>query len=279
MVKIIHVTDIHIVPEGELVVGMDPSKRLSEVICSINETYSDADLCIISGDLADRGDLASYRRLAHHLETLLVPYRLMLGNHDNRAAFRQVFPNVRVCASGWVQSVEDFGGIRFIFLDTLDNNRPDTGVLCHERLSWLAERLRESAGRRVFIFMHHPPHSVGVKWFDNMMLEQPEGFRDLVRQHPCIEHIAFGHLHLTTTGRWDRLSFSCNRGTCHRIALSLDSEMLEFVDSDPAYDVHLITDSGIVVHHTTPTSPDRLIAREYTTPDGKGRIEYVGDWF
>jgi 3',5'-cyclic AMP phosphodiesterase CpdA len=58
--KILNVTDIHIVPEGSSVMGLDPRERLRMVFRSIDRHHADADLCVITGDLTDKGDAASY---------------------------------------------------------------------------------------------------------------------------------------------------------------------------------------------------------------------------
>jgi 3',5'-cyclic AMP phosphodiesterase CpdA len=273
--KVIHITDIHIVPEGQVVVGMDPNKRFSQVIDSVNQKHGNADLCVISGDLTDRGDFASYELVSKHLAKLNVPYRLMLGNHDNRTEFRRAFPHVHLDDHGFVQSWADLGDIRLIFLDTKDDAHAGTGILCSERIDWLSSQLEEATHQRIILFMHHPPKSLGVVWFDNMMLENPMEFWDLLARHPNVEHIAFGHLHLTTTGRWGSVSFSCNRGTCHRISLGFDADAVEYVDGEPTYDVLLLNEDSVIVHHTAPVDERGLIAREFATPDGVGRIEYL----
>ncbi|TIQ52180.1 MAG: phosphodiesterase, partial [Mesorhizobium sp.] len=83
MLKIIHVSDTHIAPAGQLVVGLDPHERLRQVVHAINTNHGDAALCVITGDLTDRGDEASYRVFRDIVSELKIPYRLLLGNHDN----------------------------------------------------------------------------------------------------------------------------------------------------------------------------------------------------
>jgi 3',5'-cyclic-AMP phosphodiesterase len=276
MPKVIHITDTHIVAPGGSVVGHDPTGRLESVIATINQTHADAALCVFSGDLTDRGDEDSYRQLAALLGDLDVPYRLMMGNHDHRASFRRVFPGEPVDDFGYVQSSLDMGDTRLIFVDTLDDDRPDTGRLCRKRMEWLADRLAGPHAKRSVVFMHHPPFSVGVPWFDAMMLNDPKEFQTLIRASGAVAHLAFGHLHLTTMGSWHGIPFSCNRGTCHRIALGFGGGAVEYVASEPTFDVLILSDTGVTVHHTAPFTKDSVIAREYETPDGVGRFEFTG---
>ncbi|MEH7876177.1 metallophosphoesterase [Rhizobium laguerreae] len=271
MFKIIHVSDTHIEPVGRFVVGLNPHERLRQVVQAINESHADAALCVITGDLTDRGDEGAYRAFADIVNELKVPCRLLLGNHDNREIFRRVFPDAPFDASGFIQSTADFGDTRLIFLDSLHENHAGLGQLCNARLEWLERVSQEAAatGRRSVIFIHHPPFSVGVRMFDQMLLENPAPFLNQITASKPL-HLAFGHLHLTTSGSWNGIPYSCNRGVAHRIALSLDGDVTEFIEAEPTFDVMLISPNGVLVHHTAPTTATSVIAREYPTEDGKG---------
>ena len=91
--KIIILSDIHILPDGGRIIGIDPSERLELAIAHINRTQADADLCIITGDLTHKGDPESYAILRHLLSGLTIPVKILIGNHDNRANFRAAFPD------------------------------------------------------------------------------------------------------------------------------------------------------------------------------------------
>ncbi len=86
--KLIHITDIHLVPPGERLLGLDPGERLKACIRDINIHHSDADLCVITGDLANRGETAAYTLLRERLLELKIPCQLLIGNHDNRENFK-----------------------------------------------------------------------------------------------------------------------------------------------------------------------------------------------
>ncbi|MDK1494255.1 phosphodiesterase [Sinorhizobium sp. 7-81] len=275
MLKIIHVSDTHVAPFGQAVVGLNPCARLSSVVSSINRHHSDAAVCVITGDLTDRGEVAAYETLAEILSESRVPCRLLLGNHDNRPNFRRVFPNEPVDRFGFVQSAMDLDDVRLIFLDTLDDDHPGWGRMCAERIQWLEEVFKDKAASRSLIFMHHPPFSVGVPIFDDIMLNEPHPFLSTIKAEKSILHIAFGHLHLTTSGIWHGIPFSCNRGVSHRIALSFKPGVTEFMESEPTYDIITVTEAGVLVHHTSPVTDGDIIAREYPTDDGMGRLEFT----
>lgn len=89
--KFIHLTDIHLMPPGQSVSGSDPIEKLSKVFEDIATWHSDAEFCVVSGDLADLGDRESYEWLRQRLAHFPVPVFLMLGNHDVRETFISVF--------------------------------------------------------------------------------------------------------------------------------------------------------------------------------------------
>ena len=51
LMKIIQVTDTHLMPRGTELNGLNPIERLEACIASITEHHSDAELCIITGEL------------------------------------------------------------------------------------------------------------------------------------------------------------------------------------------------------------------------------------
>ena len=60
--KIIQITDTHLMPRGTELHGLNPCERLEACIASIKEFHADAEICIITGDLTDQGLRESYRR-------------------------------------------------------------------------------------------------------------------------------------------------------------------------------------------------------------------------
>ena len=274
MQKIVHLTDPHVRPSGETVLGLDPVARLSDVIRSINTNHGDAALCVVTGDLADRGELEAYRRLADCLADLAVPYRLLLGNHDARGAFRAVFPDSDNDGEGFVQGTAELGEAVCLFLDTLDEARAAAGYLCARRLAWLEARLADYGDRKILVFMHHPPLSIGLSWFDDMLLSNGAETMARLRHHGNVVHLAFGHVHVNVSGSWNGLSYSASRGTCHKILTDPAARTADYADHGPAYNLLLLGEAGVSVHSVDPAGSNAVIAREHATPDGAGRFEF-----
>ena len=103
--KIIHITDTHLVPAGQTLHTLDPAARLKRVLDDVNQTHPDADLVVLTGDLTQDGNPAAYALLKSLLSELSMPVRLLLGNHDARDNFRAAFPDHPVDRHGFIQSM------------------------------------------------------------------------------------------------------------------------------------------------------------------------------
>lgn len=255
MIKIVHVSDTHVVPAPHHLYGLDPRERLSRVIEDIRARHEDAHLCVVSGDLAHWGEAEAYADLAARWARLPVPVVLMIGNHDDRPRFLATVPNPMVDGDGFVQGLRLIGDLTCLFLDTATPGSHH-GTLCSKRLAWLARRLDETGGD-VAIFMHHPPLAVGVAPMDAIALEQTEAFAAVLAPHRArLRHIFFGHLHRPVAGNWRGYSFSGLRGLNHQLALdghlrcdgrAAGDDIIGSREA-PGYAVALIDAASVVVH-------------------------------
>jgi 3',5'-cyclic-AMP phosphodiesterase len=246
--KFLHLTDVHLVGQGLALYGLDPARRLALCIDSMLEEHADAQLCVVTGDLAHVGHPAAYRELAAQLGRLPMPVLPILGNHDDRANFREHFPQVPVDADGFVQYERAVGPYRGLFLDT---NEPGVshGVLCERRASWLAQRLAED-DREVLLFLHHPPLPLGIPSMDRIaLLDTAPLRRALEGQERRIRHVFFGHIHRPISGSWNGIPFSTLRGTNHQVGLRLDATArIPGTHEPPQYGVVLLGRESVVVH-------------------------------
>lgn len=268
MAKIIQLSDLHLCPEGERVVGFDPAKRLDTVLDAIRREHADAELCLVSGDLTDRGDEASYLRLRDRLAGFPLPVCLMLGNHDRRDAFRRVFPSAHDDGGGFVQAAIELGGQRVVFLDTLDEVFPSAGRLCASRLSWLEATLAAAPETPTLLALHHPAFDLGMEYFRSMLLADGEALEALLDRHPQVVHLAFGHVHVPVFGRRRGRSFSAARGTCHPMLPPFVGMATDYVDRPPSYELILFEGETVIVHHIQIQPDEEPVAREVADLDG-----------
>ncbi|MEK1890349.1 MAG: phosphodiesterase [Phyllobacterium sp.] len=244
--KILQVTDLHLVRPGETLCGLDPLARLQACIADINRNHGDAELVVFTGDLSETGEEITYRALAEVLVDLAPRYRLMLGNHDDRETFMRVFNKV-TAHDGFVQGVEDVSEGRLIFLDTLLPGRPE-GRLDAARLSWLRDRLVEARDRPVFLFSHHPPFPIHMPLLDRMGIIEAEALHALLHEHGNVQHIFAGHAHRPIAGSWRGIPVSVLRGTNHQSALDFSPDRIASTHEPPAYAVIFIDGNGVIAH-------------------------------
>lgn len=251
--KIITLTDIHILPEGGRLIGIDPSERLQLAVDHINRTQSDADLCVITGDLTHRGDPDSYATLRRILSDLVIPARILVGNHDIRENFRAAFPDADDDGNGFVQFAVDIAGWRLIGLDPL-NGPPYTypqshaGYLCDKRLDFLRAALAGAQGRPVVIFMHHPPFDTHFPGMDRIKLWNHADFRACLTGHD-VRQIICGHIHRSISVSWGGIPATVYKSLVDQMPFDLvtvDSSLA--VAEPPAYGVVLLSGDTVLCH-------------------------------
>jgi 3',5'-cyclic AMP phosphodiesterase CpdA len=248
--KIVQLSDLHLVAPGGQLFGSDPLARLDLAIADICARHADADFCLLTGDLADAGGDSAYQALAARIARLPMPCRLLPGNHDSRATLRRCIAGLPDDGNGFIQAEHATAAGRFLLLDTLEAGKP-WGRYCAARRDWLAARLAAAAGP-VFIAMHHPPFACGIPSMDRYALRDGEAFREIIAPHRNrIRHIFLGHLHRPLGGSWHGIPFSCTASPNHQVALDLESAGDDVPGCrEPAgYSVALIDDERVVVHH------------------------------
>jgi 3',5'-cyclic-AMP phosphodiesterase len=246
--KLIHLTDLHVVPPPRSLYGLDPRARLRAAITDINAHHGDAAFVLVTGDLAHHGDAAAYAALKDELGALARPCHLLLGNHDDRAAFLRAFPAAAVDDDGFVQGIVETPVGFFVCLDT---HEPGThaGHLCERRLTWLERTLTALRGETVFLAMHHPPLLLTLPAMDVLALQECDEFARIVGRHGKVRHIFFGHVHRPVHGAWMGIPFSTQRGLNHQVALHAGPQTgIPGSHEPPAYGIVQIDDTSVVVH-------------------------------
>lgn len=137
MEKLLVFTDLHI--KDGTIIGLDPITRFKAALTHALNNHADAQGIVLMGDLTHGGTNDEYELLQPILADVALPITYMMGNHDRRDVFLQVFPKATLDNGGFVQSSFDIGDWRVITLDTLDGPPyPDdlhSGRLCKDRLA------------------------------------------------------------------------------------------------------------------------------------------------
>lgn len=260
---IAQITDIHL--------GFEPDtpdefnrQRLDRVLAELAALEPRPDLLLLTGDLVDRGDRASYERLDEALQGLPFPVHFALGNHDERATFRAVFPDV-VFTDGFLQYAIEGGPLRLLVLDTLEEGRHG-GAFCETRARWLAARLDEAPEQRTLVVLHHPPMEVGIPWMNTDPAEAwVERLAQVLRGRANVTGLICGHIHRAITARWEGHLVATCPSTAPQVGLDLrpldpdspDERALIVADA-PGYALHWWNGRELITHWDSAGDKDVL---------------------
>lgn len=249
---IAQISDLHVQPAGQRAYGIvDTNRLLAAAIAQLNRLQPQPDLVVASGDLVDERTEAEYEMLKSLLAPLRAPLYLAMGNHDNRTAFRAVFPDLPyVPPTGFVQYVLDDYPVRIMVLDTLVDGE-GYGDMDAERLAWLETQLAVHPQKPTIIFMHHPPFATGLLGMDQSRCRGNEALADLIAQYPNVQRVACGHLHRSIQTMWAGTVGSVAPSVAHQVALKLsEAHPPALVMEPPAFHLHLWDDATGLVTHT-----------------------------
>lgn len=212
--KIVWMSDPHFTQEGQ-VLGHDPRIRLQTAVEHINEHHPDASMCVISGDMVNRGTKVDYEGVAKRLSELAMPFFPMMGNHDNRELFRKLLPIPDAAMEGFIQYQVKTPEAHVICLDT-HKVGSDAGEFCETRRKWLLDRLHNAGTTPTFLFMHHPPMPLGLPMQDTENMENGQEFIELVSNSECVKYMFVGHVHRPISGTVEGIPFSTMRSVLYQ---------------------------------------------------------------
>ena len=216
---------------------------------------NEPDMLVVSGDMTDRGDIASFEKTARLLADCPFPVWPMVGNHDSREGLLHAFPQVRA-DNGFIHYVIERDGIRIVLLDTFEPGRHG-GAFCEARQAWLAAQLDAAPGTPTLIFMHHPPVVSGIQWMDPDPGEDwVRRFGEAVEGRRQILAIHCGHLHRPLATTFRGIPLHVTPSVAPLVALDLRS-----IDEDrpdgrdlittepPTYAIHRWDGANLVTHY------------------------------
>ena len=254
---IAQVSDVHL---GFAPGGVDEPnhRRLVAVIAALQRSRPVPDMLFMTGDLTEHGDVASYEAVRDAMADVGFPVHYMLGNHDRRAGFAQIWPER--FTDGFLQYVVDTHTLRVIVLDTLEEGRHGGGF-CDRRATWLAARLAEAPDRPTLVMLHHPPIPVGIAWMDcdpaEPWIARLEA--SLAGQSQVVGLVT-GHLHRAIASSWQQLPVVICPSTSPGLSLDLtpiDPTVPDgrgmIADDAPAYALHRWDGERLVTHFATAT--------------------------
>ncbi|MBN2791927.1 MAG: phosphodiesterase [Desulfuromonadales bacterium] len=249
---IAQISDLHITAQGRPAYGVaDTVSALERTVHHLNRLDPAPDVVLVSGDITDDGSLDGYIMTQSILAGLHAPVFLIPGNHDDKNALIQGFPEheyLQTCLdvdrdAGICYSLD---GIRFglpleiIAIDSTFQGKHGGGM-DSARLAWLDARLVSAPDRPAMIFMHHPPFPSGISHMDHEPFVNRQLLADILRRHPRILGLSCGHIHRAIFTRFGGVKTSVCPGIGMQLVLDLAAEAPSaFIMEPPAVMLHCL---------------------------------------
>lgn len=219
--RLVHISDTHLLGGPELLYGqVDSEDNLVRTLARISLGEAPEAL-IFTGDLADTGDPAAYRKLRSFVEPFCMERgaRVIwaMGNHDDRTNFRSELFGEAANDSP-VDVTYTVNGLRIITLDTSVPGH-HYGFLTKDQLAWLKDELATPAPAGTILAMHHPPLPCVLEVAVSVELRMQKRLADVIRGTD-VRAILGGHLHYTTFGTFAGIPVSVASATCYTQDLS-----------------------------------------------------------
>jgi len=211
MLKIVHITDTHILEKKEDTVhGIDVYsylKKIAETIVPIK----DVDCIIITGDIANFGEYDAYINVNELFENIDVHVYWLQGNHDFAEVMLQVSTKVKIKADKSF-IIKD---TKFILLQSVLQDEHDLplnigkGHLFNYELIFLKRELDENNFNHCVIALHHQP-ILSNTWADQRILDNREEFVNLISKYPTVKVVLYGHQHISQITQVNGIYFICS---------------------------------------------------------------------
>ena len=267
---------MHLISDGSLYDAVDADGRLVELLEQLKLSGVRPDVIVFTGDLADTGEPAAYRKLRAAVEPFAAELGAelvwVMGNHDNRAALRRslldeapsMAPLDRVCM---------IDGLRIITLDTSVPGH-HYGEISGSQLDWLTEQLTAPAPHGTILALHHPPIpsvldlAVTVELRDQAALGRVLEGRD-------VRAILAGHLHYSTSATFVGIPVSVASATCYTQDLTVAAGGTRGRDGAQACNlVHVYQDT--VVHSVIPLGTGKTVGTFVSPAQAQRKITESG---
>lgn len=248
-------TDTHVVAAEELEAQLvDNNGRLVAAVESLAAESPSLDAVVVTGDLTDSSKPGAFAFLTDALGALDVPVLPLPGNHDDRLAVRDAFPNAGWATGEHLSWVHEIGSVRLI---GLDSTRPGFhgAEFDDQRAEFLQSVLAETHEGVTLLAMHHPPFATGVDWMDRSGFVGLDRFTSVLEVHPgTVDKIVCGHLHRSVSSVVGGVPAQVGISTVQHVALDLSASSEPSLIHDPVgYQIHQVVETGgrpRVVTHT-----------------------------
>ena len=241
--KIIHMSDLHIADKGEPIWDTDTKAHFDSAIEKIRQEQ-DIDAIFITGDIADKGAVWSYKYVDQAMSKLGIPTYVCPGNHDWIPNMCEILKYCEIRKSVII------GEWRFLFLDSTVIDPDDVtknkarGYFKNSDRHYIESTLRACSGPTC-ILLHHSPIEPGG-WMNKKLLENRNEFKEFISDKEHVKLVLFGHIHYPMTEVHKGVLYS----SAPSIGFAFDKDMPKYqiMDKQEGYSIiHIEGDNSINV--------------------------------
>ncbi|WP_433342157.1 metallophosphoesterase [Micromonospora sp. CA-111912] len=243
MLVIAHLSDTHLDSHPR------SAERTARVMDHLHALPRPVDAILISGDIADHGEVAEYRTAAKLFASPL-PVMVCPGNHDVRDAYRKGLLGDEVGGNGPINTRHDVAGAVFLLADSSIPGQDD-GHLDAETMDWLASQLGSVPARTpVFVSFHHPPVELHHPVIDPTRLLPTEPLAELLAAHPQVVAVLTGHFHTAAASTFAGRPLRIAPGVVSTLRLPWEGDgPLVDLRQPPGVAFHLYDEAGLLTTH------------------------------
>ena len=212
--NLLQITDCHLTKDpGSDLLGVVTRDSLAAVIKLIqnnirNNTHSDPDFLVASGDIAQDASPEAYRYFQEQMQPLCSAAGWFSGNHDDTEVLTQTLNGASELAR-----VYRFDHWQLILLDSSVKGKVH-GWLAQSELDLLEKSLSERKDLHSLVCLHHHPVDINSVWLDKIGLHNREAFFDVLDRFDNVRGVLWGHIHQEWESQRNGLSLMATPSTC-----------------------------------------------------------------
>ncbi len=238
--KFIQITDTHLLDDINGVFrGINTKNSLQSVLSECIETYPEIDFILITGDISQTGNVASYSIFRSIIQDIRVPIYCVPGNHDSPQLLQEIVSHSPTHSINTI----DFGETTLVLINTCVDNKHH-GLIGEQNLTQLKKILNSKNKQSFIIAIHHPPIKVNSKWLDKLSLFNQDEFINLLKHYEAYIVVLFGHIHQEINQKLSNIHLLSTPSTCHQFKTNSDV-MQCLLEPPPAYRFVELKNSGV----------------------------------
>lgn len=218
MGMLVQITDTHILPKGELLYdSTDTAAHLRTTVQQIICMQPQPELVLITGDLVENPNQASYRHFIELIKPLEMPVYVIPGNHDDPRLMLEEFAGTNnfPVTDNTFQYAINTSTFRVLALNSHASGT-ELPELDQQRLSWLQDQLVLS-DQPSLVAIHHPPMTTGIEFIDMGGSQWFQGLKSVLAEHSHVRLVICGHCHIDLCGLIGQVPVYMAAATAHQL--------------------------------------------------------------